>query len=88
MPVRVLAALPSLLAALFIVGCSEQPWVQTASPDQIVLRWYPTNPDLPDTGDTAAQFKAQAHCAQTGRRAVLFSIERTGSVQRATFFCR
>ena len=88
MPVRVLAALLSLPAALLIAGCSEQPWVQAASPDQIILRWYPPDPELPDAGDTAAQFKAETHCAQTGRRAALSSIERTGSVQRATFFCQ
>jgi hypothetical protein len=84
MPARPVAALIGIVAALLLTGCSEAPWVQAAAPDQIVLRWYPRSPE---TGDTEAQSKADAHCALTGRRAVLSSIERSGSAQRAIFLC-
>jgi hypothetical protein len=67
MPVRILAALAVLLTVL--AGCADAPpWVQSASADQITLRWYPS--DI-GAGQAAAQGKADAHCAQSGRRATL-----------------
>jgi hypothetical protein len=82
MPVRISAALAVLL---ILAGCSDAPpWVQSASADQIVLRWYPGGPDA---GQAQAQVKADAHCAQTGRRASLVATRMSGSVQLATYEC-
>ncbi len=84
MPARISAALAILLAAL--AGCADAPpWVQSASADQIVLRWYPR--DI-DAGQAEAQTKAEAHCAQTGRRASLIATGLSGSVQLATYACQ
>jgi hypothetical protein len=80
MSVRIPAALGLVLAAA--IGCSDAPWVQAASRDVVVLRWYPdTHPDA------AAQAKAAAHCAATGRNAALGATEISGSVQIATYYC-
>ena len=84
MPARMSAAFTVLIALL--AGCADAPpWVQSASADQIALRWYPG--DI-DTGQAAAQAKADAHCAQTRRRAVLVATGMSGSVQLATYECR
>ena len=83
MPVRTSAALAILFAAL--AGCADAPpWIQSAA-DQITLRWYPS--DI-DAGQAAAQGKADAHCAQSGRRAALVAIQLSGSVQIATYACQ
>ena len=84
MQARMSAAFAVLLALL--AGCADAPpWVQSASADQIALRWYPG--DI-DTGQAAAQAKADAHCATVGRRAVLVTTGMSGSVQLATYECR
>ena len=81
MPARTLA----VLALFAVAGCSEAPWVQSASADRVILRWYP---DTVAPGVAAAQVKADAHCARTGRRAALVSTGISGSVQLATYECR
>ena len=88
MPARISAALTVLLAVLLILaGCTDAPpWTRSASADQIVLRWYPSDAN-PLATQVAAQAKADAHCAQTGRRATLVANEQSGSVQLATFRC-
>ncbi len=69
---------------LFVAGCGEgPPWVTSASPDRIALRWYP-----PDTSPAAAQAVAQLHCGASGRRAELASTEQSGSAQFAEYLCR
>ena len=84
MPARMSAAFAILLALL--TGCADAPpWVQSASADQIALRWYPGDVD---TGQAAAQAKAGAHCALAGRRAVLVATGMSGSVQLATYACQ
>jgi hypothetical protein len=84
MQARISTALAILVAAL--AGCADAPpWVQSASADQIVLRWYPR--DI-DAGQAEAQIKAEAHCAQTGKRASLVATGLSGSVQIATYACR
>jgi hypothetical protein len=84
MPARISAALAVLLAAL--AGCADAPpWIQAASADRIVLRWYPR--DI-DAGQAEAQLKADAHCTQTGRRATLVTTGMSGSVQIATYECQ
>ena len=84
MQARLSAALTLMLAAL--TGCADAPpWVQSASADQIVLRWYPR--DI-DAGQAEAQVKAEMHCAQTGRRATLVATGLSGSVQIATYACQ
>jgi hypothetical protein len=86
MPVRTSAAFVLLLAVL--AGCTDAPpWIQSASADRIVLRWYPSDAD-PLATQAAAQAKADAHCAQTGRRAILIATGMSGSVQLATYECR
>jgi hypothetical protein len=83
MQARTVAAF-SLLALL--AGCADAPpWIQSASAEQIVLRWYPSGIDA---GQEAAQVKAEAHCAQTGRRAALIATQMSGSVQLATYACQ
>jgi hypothetical protein len=85
MQARTVAAL-SLLALL--AGCADAPpWVQSASAEQIVLRWYPSDANSLAT-QAAAQAKADAHCAQTGRRAVFVGTELSGSAQLATYSCQ
>jgi hypothetical protein len=84
MQARMSAAFAVLLTAL--AGCADAPpWVQSASADRIALRWYPGDVD---TGQAAAQAKADAHCALAGRRAVLVTTGMSGSVQLATYECR
>ncbi len=84
MRTRAIAAL-SVFAVL--AGCADAPpWVQSASAEQIVLRWYPSDAN-PLATQAAAQAKADAHCAQTGRRATLIATQMSGSVQLATFQC-
>ncbi len=84
MPARMSAAFAILLALL--AGCADAPpWVQSASADQIALRWYPGDVD---TGQAAAQAKAGAHCALAGRQAVLVATGMSGSVQLATYACQ
>lgn len=86
MTAQTAAALALLAAAL--AACSQPPpWTQSASADRIVLRWYPSDTD-PLSTQAAAQAKADAHCAPTGRRAALVANEQSGSVQIATFECR
>jgi hypothetical protein len=88
MPSRISAAFAILLAAPLAIaaGCTDAPpWVQSASADRIALRWYPGDVD---TGQAAAQAKADAHCATVGRRAVLVTTGMSGSVQLATYECR
>jgi putative hemolysin len=92
MPLAIRTALhaaPAVFAiALGLAACSEPPpWTQSASADRIVLRWYPSDTD-PLSTQAAAQAKADAHCAPTGRRAALVANEQSGSVQIATFECR
>jgi hypothetical protein len=78
----------TLLAAVALASCSEPPpWTLSASTDRIVLRWYPSDAD-PLATPAAAQSKADAHCAPTGRRATLVANEQSGSVQIATYECR
>jgi putative hemolysin len=87
MTARTAAAL-ALFAAAALAACSEPPpWTQVASADRIVLRWYPSDAD-PLATQTAAQAKADAHCAPSGRRASLVATEQSGSVQIATYECR
>jgi hypothetical protein len=82
--VRTAAALAVLFAAL--AGCADAPpWVQSASADQIVLRWYPRDFDA---GQAGAQARADMHCSQTGRRASLVATQLSGSVQLATYACQ
>ena len=86
MLVRISAALAILLAAL--TGCADAPpWIQSASADQITLRWYPSDAD-PFATQAAAQAKADAHCAQSGRRAAIVATQLSGSVQLATYACQ
>ena len=86
MPVRISAALAILLATL--AGCADAPpWIQSASVDQITLRWYPSDAD-PFATQATAQAKADAHCAQSGRRAALVTTQMSGSVQIATYACQ
>ena len=86
MPARVSAVLCVLLAAL--AGCADAPpWIQSASGEQIVLRWYPSDAN-PLATQATAQAKADAHCAQTGRPATLAATQMSGSVQFATYECR
>jgi hypothetical protein len=86
MPIRISAALAILLAAL--TGCADAPpWVQSASADQITLRWYPSDTD-PFATQAAAQAKADAHCAPSGRRAALVATQLSGSVQIVTYACQ
>lgn len=85
MQARTVAAL-WLLALL--PGCADAPpWVQSASAEQIVLRWYPSDAN-PFATQAAAQAKADAHCTQTGRRAALVATQLSGSAQLATYACR
>ncbi|MGE0260280.1 MAG: hypothetical protein AB7H71_02960 [Alphaproteobacteria bacterium] len=85
MQTRAVAAL-SLFALL--AGCADAPpWVQSASAEQVVLRWYPSDAN-PLATQAAAQAKADAHCAQTGRRAALVSTQLSGSAQLATYACQ
>ena len=85
MQARAVAAF-SLIALL--AGCADAPpWVQSASADQVVLRWYPSDSD-PLATQAAAQAKADAHCARTGRRAGLVATQMSGSAQLATYVCR
>jgi hypothetical protein len=80
---RTLSLAVALAAA---TGCADSPpWVQSASADRIVLRWYPR--DI-DTGQGAAQAKAEAHCAQTGRQALLVTTGMSGSIQIAIYQCQ
>jgi hypothetical protein len=86
MPARISAAFALLFAAL--AGCADMPpWVQAASADQIMLRWYPSETN-PLTTQAAAQARADLHCAQTGRRASLVTTQLSGSVQLATYACQ
>ena len=75
-----------LLLTLFPGCAAAPPWVQSASADQIVLRWYPSDAN-PLATPAAAQAKADTHCAQTGRRAALIATQLSGSVQLATYYC-
>ena len=82
------AALIPVAIALALAACAEPPpWTQSASADRIVLRWYPGDAD-PLATQAAAQAKADAHCAPTGRRAALAATQMSGSVQIATYDCR
>jgi hypothetical protein len=88
MQARISAARALLPAAVLALGagCADAPpWVQSASADRIALRGYPGDVD---TGQAAAQAKADAHCALAGRRAVLVTTGMSGSVQLATYECR
>ena len=88
MPVGVRAALAPLVIVLILAACSEPPpWTESVSADRIVLRWYPSDTD-PLSTQAAAQAKADAHCAPTGRRASLVANEQSGSAQIATYQCR
>ena len=90
MPARLSAVIAILLAALLAIaaGCADAPpWVQSASADRIVLRWYPSDVD-PIATQTAARSKADAHCAQSGKRAVLAETGLSGSAQTATYLCQ
>ena len=87
MQARISAVLAIVLAAA-LAGCADAPpWIQSASADQIVLRWYPSDAD-PLATQAAAQAKADAHCTQIGRRATLVATQMSGSVQLATYACR
>ena len=82
------AALAPLIIVLVLASCSEPPpWTLSAAADRITLRWYPSDTD-PLATQAAAQAKAGAHCASTGRRASLVANEQSGSVQIATYECR
>ena len=83
MQARTIAA---LLPLVLLAGCADAPWVQSASAEQIVLRWYPGEAN-PFAAQAAAQAKADAHCAQTGRRAALIATQMSGSAQLAAFRC-
>lgn len=86
MPARICAALALMLPAP--AGCADAPpWIQSASANSIVLRWYPSDAN-PLATQAAAQAKADAHCAGTGRRATLVATEMSGSVQLATYACQ
>jgi len=86
MPLRISAVFAVLLASL--AGCADAPpWILSASPDQMVLRWYPSDAD-PFATEAAAQAKAEAYCAQSGRRAALVTTQMSGSVQIATYACQ
>jgi hypothetical protein len=66
MQARTMAA---LLLLVLLAGCADAPpWVQSASAEQIVLRWYPSEAN-PLATQATTQAKADAHCGQTGRRA-------------------
>ncbi len=85
MQARTMAA---LLLLVLLAGCADAPpWVQSASAEQIVLRWYPSEAN-PLATQAAAQAKADAHCGQTGRRAVLTATQLSGSAQLATYACQ
>lgn len=86
MHARISTAIAMLFAAL--AGCADAPpWVVSTSADRIVLRWYPGDAN-PFATQSAAQSKAEAHCAGTGRRAILVSTEMSGSIQLATYACQ
>lgn len=88
MPLRLRTAMALLIVALAPAACSEPPpWTQSASADRIVLRWYPSDAN-PFATQTSAQAKADAHCAQIGRRATLVATGLSGSAQTATYDCR
>ncbi len=85
MQARTMAA---LLLLVLLAGCADAPpWVQSASAEQIVLRWYPSEAN-PLATQATAQAKADAHCGQTGRRAALIATQLSGSVQLATYACQ
>lgn len=84
------ARISAVVAVLFAVlaGCADAPpWVVSASADRIVLRWYPSDAN-PFVTQSAAQSKAEAHCARGGGRATLVATEMSGSVQLATYACQ
>ena len=89
MQARIFAALAVLVVPFAIAaGCADAPpWVQSASADRVVLRWYPSDAN-PFATQAAAQSKAEAHCARGGRRATLVATEMSGSVQLATYACQ
>jgi hypothetical protein len=78
----------ALLFLALSAGCADAPpWVQSASAEEIVLRWYPSDAN-PLATQAVAQAKADAHCTQTGRRAALVAMQMSGSAQLATYACQ
>ena len=78
-----------LLGVIGLAGCSAPgqsagpPWVLAASPDMIVLRWYPD-----EVSDAQALQVANGHCAATRRGAVVQASEQSGSVRNVTYRCQ
>lgn len=59
------------------------PWVTAVSPDMIALRWYPRQ-----IAARAAERVAQAHCAASGKAAVLVSDQHLSGAHLAQYDCR
>ena len=78
----------AVLTGLLLLGAAAAaqagpPWPIAMSRDAITLRWY-----ADEVSENQAQQIAAAHCATTGRRAALGSLELNGSIEIGNYFCR